>query len=370
MHLAKLTRLETLILSGPILLSPAALFLLRQLRLPSVKHVSLTNAAVDTSSSTAGVTTAVAQAAATAGGGGDAGASSSSSESPGAAAAAAGATSSSGTSSGSQAAAHAASRHRSSNAFALDRLVPVLCAAFPCCKDLKLGSCSSLSIAGLAGLLQNMPKLQRLWLVATWANWQQQQKAGGGPAPAPFNYVPAEGAQQPHQQQQHPAKKGCFGGGSGGGRTSSGSKKQQPQPQQQHQDTSASAKALVSGYVLPYDPSASAGSEAVRPQSVADFSWFLENAVVVGPTDGACSGDGGGGGGGGVSSAAAAASGPTAGSTGATSTVGGAGEEAAGAGVVPAGAVRLPCVAVGSLKYVSVAEGRGFTRYLDRMVAS
>jgi hypothetical protein len=301
MHLSSLSNLQTLLLSDSIHLTPSSLDLLSKLRLPSVRHLSFTGCSMD---STQGcpprptneqLQARLQQRDWAPSGKSREGGSSSSRNSR-------------------DAELRAWYVWQRDQLYNMDQVVPVLCAAFPGVELLRFGTCSRLSIVGLAGLLQQLPKLQRLWLVHATGRVNPD-------GPMPVNFVPATAQKQ-------------RGRGRGQG--------QQQLAEQQQQ---------VVGYVLPYDPrAADIGPDPplgwqYMSQSGEELAWFVEHGVVVEPE---------------VYSTAAAGS-----------SVQRAASAAAG---VPAGAVALPCPAVSSLKYVHIDTVGGsacvyaFARYMGRMV--
>jgi hypothetical protein len=227
MHLSYLTSLQTLVLSGRIMLTPATLQLLRKLRLPSVKHLSLTDCTLVGSSQQqqqAQATSAAAAAAAV-------GSSSSSSQ--------AGAL-------GTLAGPVCTAPGQGPGLYGTDSFVPVLSAAFPACENLKLGSCDRLSIVGLAALLQQLPNLQRLWVCGLRDDGQLHFDK------APHNFVKTAAAAAQRTRDSH---------------------KRAPD----------GMVALEQGYCVPYDPSPprKRQQQQARTQLPWELEWFLERGVVI-----------------------------------------------------------------------------------------
>lgn len=271
MHLSNLTKLQSLTMSGLMFLDGHSLALLQHLKMPSVRHLHISGCYVDLDKDTSHLS--LSQAALP--------------DDP----------------------STTDISRQLRQAYSVDVFVEVLCGSFPNCEDLQLGVVDKLSLAGLAHLLQNLPKLQRLWMLGLHgASSRALQQLCKAPTYLPPTFVPSSPPPADAQGQQ--------------------------QSQQ-------------AGILLPRMP---CHSNALRYQlrNMLDMAWLVANGVVVGGEvqhghvpELQC---------------------PDAAQPAAAAVV--AGDMAQ----VPAGAVRLPCVVGGGLKYVQLASDLCFARYMDRFV--
>jgi len=271
MHLSNLTKLQSLTMSGLMFLDDHSLALLQHVKMPSVRHLHMSGCYVDLDKDSSHLPlsqTALPADPSTAG----------------------------------------ISRQRR-QAYSVDVFVQVICGSFANCEDLQLGAVDKLSLAGLAYLLQNLPKLQRLWMLGLHgASSRALHNLCKAPTYVPPTFVPTSPPPTGEQGQQ--------------------------QSQQ-------------AGILLPRRPHTS-GALRYQLRNMLDMAWFVANSVVVGgePQQGhlpepQCPHAA-------QPAAAAAVAGDTA--------------------QVPPGAVSLPCVVGGGLKYVQLAIDLCFTRYMDRFV--